>query len=105
MSTFQPESGVPPPAAPLKPHRGTTVLVLGILGLVVCFICGIIAWVMGNNDLREMNQRIMDPAGRGMTNAGRICGMVSVGLAVLWVVFLIIYAVAILPAISQAIPR
>ena len=40
-----------PPAAPsvqqpgqggLKPHRGVVVLVLGILGIVVCFICGII---------------------------------------------------------------
>jgi len=55
---------------PLKPHRGVVVLVLGILGIVVCFICGIIAWVMGNNDLREMTAGIMDPSGRGMTQAG-----------------------------------
>lgn len=34
-----------PPAAtmPMRPHRGTLILVLGILGLVVCVICGIIA--------------------------------------------------------------
>ena len=30
------------PYAPLKPHRGAAVLVLGICGLVVCVICGII---------------------------------------------------------------
>jgi len=63
---------------PLKPHRGVVVLVLGILGIVVCFICGIIAWVMGNNDLREMNAGLMDPSGRGMTRAGKICGIVGV---------------------------
>jgi len=34
----------------MEPHRGTTVLVLGIRGLVVCPICGIIAWVMAKGD-------------------------------------------------------
>jgi len=73
---------------PLKPHRGGIVLALGILGLVVCVICGIIAWVMGNNDLREMTAGTMDPSGRGMTQAGKICGMVSV---ILLIVVLIIW--------------
>jgi hypothetical protein len=67
---------------PLKPHRGGVVLALGILGIVVCFICGIIAWVMGNKDLREMDAGIMDPSGRGLTQAGRICGMISVILII-----------------------
>jgi hypothetical protein len=67
----------------LKPHRGGVVLSLGIIGLVVCFICGIIAWVMGNKDLREMDAGIMDPSGRGMTKAGKICGMISVILAII----------------------
>ncbi len=80
----------PPPPPPLhyagqgalRPHRGAAVLVLGILGLVVCVICGIIAWVMGNNDLREMDAGRMDPTGRGLTVAGKICGMISVILAI-----------------------
>ena len=85
-----------PPAAPsvqqpgqggLKPHRGVTVLVLGIIGIVLCFICGIIAWVMGKNDLKEMDAGTMDPAGRGMTNAGKICGMIGVILACVGLVF------------------
>ena len=66
--------------ANLKPHRGTLVLVLGILGLVCCFICGIIAWVMGNADLKEMDAGIMDSEGRGITQAGKICGIVSIAL-------------------------
>lgn len=72
------------PAGPqrtLKPHRGGAVLTLGILGLVICFLLGVIAWVMANTDLREMNLGLMDPAGRSMTQAGKICGIVSVVLA------------------------
>jgi len=76
----------------LRPHRGGLILALGILGLVCCFICGIIAWVMGSNDLKEMAAGRMDPSGQGMTNAGKICGMVSVILQivglVIWLLFM-----------------
>ena len=83
----------------LKPHRGTTVLVLGIIGIACCMICGIIAWVMGNNDLKEMDAGIMDPEGRGLTQGGKICGMVSVGLNI---IFLLIWiAVMILGVASK----
>jgi len=88
-SLFASNPGVPPTVpsgAPggtyLQSHRGRAILTLGILGMVICIICGIIAWVMGNNDLREMDAGRMDPAGRGMTRAGRICGMISVILTV-----------------------
>jgi len=74
------------PVVPAAPHRGTLILVLGILGIVCCFICGIIAWVMGKNDLREMDAGKMDPTGRGLTNAGKICGMVGVILAIVGLV-------------------
>lgn len=52
-----------PTSMQLRPHRGTVILVLGIVGIVCCFICGIIAWVMGNGDLREMAAGRMDPSG------------------------------------------
>ena len=71
-----------PPQQSLNPHRGGLVLALGILGIVCCFICGIIAWVMGNNDIREMDAGRMDPSGRGLTQAGKICGIVSVVLTI-----------------------
>jgi|TARA_B100000959_G_scaffold282005_1_gene347449 hypothetical protein len=62
----------------MKPHRGTLILVLGILSLVGCgFFTGIPAWIMGNNDLKEIDQGTMDPSGRGSTNGGKICGMIS----------------------------
>ena len=96
-----------PPTVPMnqgmmgmRPHRGVAVLVLGILGLVVCVICGIIAWVMGNNDLREMDAGRMDPSGRGITQAGKICGMISViliclGVAI-WLVMVLVFGAAAL---------
>lgn len=70
----------------MKPHRGTLILVLGILGLVICAPLGIAAWVMGNGDLKLMDSGTIDPSGRSMTNAGRICGMVATILLCLGVV-------------------
>jgi hypothetical protein len=67
----------------LRPHRGTLVLVLGIVGIVCCMPAGIVAWVLGHQDLKDMTAGLMDPAGRGMTQAGKILGMISVALAVL----------------------
>jgi predicted Zn finger-like uncharacterized protein len=62
------------------PHRGSTILVLGILSLVlgiVGIVLGPMAWSMGNNDLREMRAGRMDPEGEGSTNAGRVCGIIA----------------------------
>ena len=70
----------------MKPHRGTLVLIFGILGLVTCFGFGIAAWIMGNNDLKEMDAGLMDPAGRGSTQAGKVCGMIAVILNALLLV-------------------
>ena len=72
----------PPPthgAVPggLEPHRGTLILVLGILSLVLCsFFTGIPAWIMGKGDLAKIKDGIMDPEGEGPTKAGMICGMI-----------------------------
>ena len=108
MTEAQQPPGAPPLSQspmqpPLDPHRGGAILTLGILGIVLCFICGIIAWVMGNNDLREMDAGTMDPSGRGLTQAGKTCGMVSailviVGLGIWLLVALFVGAGA---ALSQ----
>jgi hypothetical protein len=66
----------------MKPHRGALILAFGILGLVVCQLFGVAAWVMADNDLKEMNRGYMDPSGRDLTKTGRILGMVATGLMV-----------------------
>ena len=70
----------------MKPHRGTLILILGILGLVVCGPLGIAAWVMGSSDLKEIDAGTMDPAGRGTTNAGKICGMIATILMIIYII-------------------
>ena len=87
---------VPPPGGQmLKPHRGAVVLVLGILGIVVCVICAIIAWVMAKNDLREMDAGIMDPTGRDLTNAGKICGIIGTILGIIGAIFGILWMILV----------
>ena len=81
------------PSSSLSPHRGVLILVFGILGLVLCFPFGIAAWIMGNGDLKEIRGGRMDPTGEGLTQAGRICGIIATVLAVLGVlVFFIMLA-------------
>lgn len=72
-----------------RPHRGGLILALGVLGLVVqCPLFSVAAWVMGNHDLREIDAGRMDPEGLGLTQAGRILGMI------VSILFLVIAAVA-----------
>ncbi len=83
------------PNAVMKPHRGPAILALGIIGIVLCFITGIIAWVMGSGDLREMKEGLRDPEGEGLTRAGVICGIVGTCLAVLALLWYIVVIVII----------
>jgi hypothetical protein len=82
----------------MKPHRGVLILILGILSFVLCGIFSAIpAWVMGSGDLKQMDAGTMDPAGRGMTQAGKILGMIAVILTILGVVvFVALMALGIL---------
>src|SRR5262245_30610432 len=50
----------------MAPHRGSTILTLGILSLVLCGpIMGPIAWAMGHADMNEIRAGRMDPEGEG----------------------------------------
>ena len=87
------------------PHRGTLILVLGILSIVftiIGVILGPIAWVMGNNDMKEIRAGRMDREGEGTTNAGRICGIVGTVLGALTCLGCIAYMTAIGFVISHA---
>ncbi len=73
------------------PHRGTLVLVLGIVSLIACALCGPFAWLMGRDDLRKMDHGLMDPEGRGLTQAGMICGIIGTILLVLPVIAIMVW--------------
>jgi hypothetical protein len=102
---------VHPSAVPWqRPHRGAAVLTLGIISLAgmsfcqLSFICGIIAWVMANNDMREMAAGVMDPSGRGMTQAGKICSIISIALVALaGAIFLLVFLLPILMAVVAGV--
>ena len=75
----------------MTPHRGTTILVLGILSLVCCGPVGIFAWIMGKSDLAAIDSGAMDPAGRQMTNIGRILGIIGCVLFVFQIIWLTVF--------------
>ena len=92
QGTTQP---TPAPQVGVKPARGAAVLTLGILGIVICFILGIIAWVMGAGDLREMKEGKRDRDGEQLTKAGMICGIVGTAIGILGILWWLIAVVII----------
>lgn len=79
-------------AQTMRDHpSGTTVLVLGILGLVVCGLLAPIAWIKGNSAKREMDaQPHINWTNRGSVTAGRILGIIGTVIIVLGIVFVVI---------------
>ncbi|HSF97953.1 MAG TPA: DUF4190 domain-containing protein [Ornithinibacter sp.] len=85
----------PPPVGggmggPVDHPKGMTVLILGILGIVCCSPLGIVAFVMGNNALKEIDAQPGRYGNRQIVQIGRILGivaMVLLVLSILWIVF------------------
>jgi predicted Zn finger-like uncharacterized protein len=78
------------------PHRGGMILAFGLIGLIgnfvvlgpLALIFAIMAWVMGNTDMAEIQSGRMDPEGEGMTQTGRILGIIGTILGSLYVLAL-----------------
>lgn len=66
--------------------QATTVLVLGILGLVTSGVLGPFAWSMGNKELAAIDSGRRAPENRGTANAGRILGIIGSILLIIGVV-------------------
>lgn len=97
----QPSPQRPYYAAP-DHQQATTVLVLGILGIVLCQVLSPIAWVMGNRVVQEIDASGGALGGRGAANAGRICGIVGTVMIGLAVVFLLGLAVLAIIGLAAA---
>jgi predicted Zn finger-like uncharacterized protein len=93
-----------------EPHRGTLILVLGIVSIVIHILglpLGLPAWIMGSRDLKKMDRGDMDPAGRGTTQAGYICGIIGTilgGLSLLGCVAYIAFFMFMISAAATATP-
>ncbi len=85
----------PPPFSPRPPDhpQTTTILILGICGLVLCQVLGPFAWSMGNKAMREIDASQGQLGGRDTVNVGRILGMVATALLVLGILVLLFFVV------------
>ena len=104
-SENRPQTPAETGAGQVQPERGGLILALGIISIVVncLFFLGIIAWILGQKDLKEMDEGSRDPSGRALTKAGMICGIIGTCLAVLaflWLIF--VFAMFVLPACGGA---
>ena len=85
--------------APVAAHRGGLILGLGIAAIVcnMFFVPGILAWILGRADLKEIRAGRMDRMGESTTQAGMIMGIVMtcipilvIGAYIAFVIFLLI---------------
>lgn len=76
---------LPPPhgTAYLLPPRAGTILTLGILSLVLCWVLGPVTWLLGNEELRRIDSGQVDPSTRSNVVAGRICGIIATTFLIL----------------------
>ena len=73
--------------------QATTVLVLGILGIVICEVLGPFAWSMGNKEMQAIDAGRRPPENRGTANAGKILGIVSTVLLAIGIVFIVLIVI------------
>ena len=82
---------------------GVTILVLGILSLVFCQLLGPVAWIMGSQALREINRDPYRYSNRGIVQAGRILGIVSSCMIILFLLlFVVIFIVGSLHSATSS---
>lgn len=79
----------PPPDHP----QATTILILGILGLVFCQILGPVAWVMGKRALNEIDASGGALGGRSNVMVGYVCGIISSVLIILGILFFVLFVI------------
>lgn len=87
---------------PPRHPQATTVLVLGILGIVACGVLAPVAWYMGSKAMTEINANPAGYSGQSEVSTGRILGIVGTVLLVLMVLFFIAMLVVLLVGATVA---
>lgn len=99
MSYPSPQYGYPPYGPPPDHPQATTILVLGLLGVVLCQLVAPFAWVMGKRALNEIDASNGTVGGRNSVMVGYICGIIGtvfIALAVIGVIVWFVVLVAVL---------
>lgn len=98
----------PPPQFPTdqsqypEASQSTTILVLGILGLIICQVLSPFAWVMGNKEIEAIMAGRRPPENRSTANAGRILGIIgTVLLGIGLVVGGVILVIALVATVAE----
>lgn len=80
--------------------KSVAALVLGICSIVSCIlyglpglVCGILAIVFASKVRRAVAAGEISPSSLGMANAGRVCGIVGVGLSTLFMIAIVVWFV------------
>lgn len=76
--------------------KGTTVLVLGILSVVVLPLLGPFAWLMGRSALKEVDAASQQVTNRSSLVAGMVLGIIGTVLAALGALALVFVFVSLL---------
>lgn len=91
---------VPPAPTPVvlpKHPKATTVLILGICGILLCSVVSPFVWVMGNRVVAEIDAGGGQLAGREEAHVGRLLGAVGTVMLIFTVVFIVpLFALTIL---------
>jgi hypothetical protein len=98
-----PQAGYVQPYGALPEHpQGTTILVLGIVGLFVT-ICAPIAWYMGSKAQKEIAASGVHYANEQNVNIGKILGMVLTILAIVGLAIAFVFIViAVIAAVASS---
>ncbi len=89
-------------AAYPEASQATTVLVLGIVGIIFSIV-GPIAWIMANGELRAINEGRRDPANASTANTGKVLGIIGTVLLVVGVLAVALLTVVFVGGVRQGV--
>ncbi len=87
------QPGYRPQAGPVRPSSGTLPLVLGIIALVCCQLCGPVAWFLGRKELKAIRAGEATPEAQGTAMTGMILGIVATILGIVGFIVTVLYLV------------
>jgi hypothetical protein len=78
---------------PVDHPKGMTILILGILWVTCCTPLGIVAFVMGNNALKEIDAQPGRYGNRQIVQLGRILGIIGMVFLVIFIIWFLLLGV------------